>query len=176
MDSPTAGEFFGRLAAAGQACLMLDYDGTLAPFTPDRDKARPYPGVVELLKRITEESRTRLAIISGRAVRQVLELLGWDSGIEFWGSHGAERLRADGSYEGYRLSAEQAQGISRATGALSDWCRPGRLSRSRSVLHCTGAEWTNQANQPGRRRFSPNGRKLPGSAPWRYIHSTGASN
>ena len=48
--------------------LLLDYDGTLAPFHPDRFQARPYPQVAELLQAIIDAGRTRLVIISGRAL------------------------------------------------------------------------------------------------------------
>ena len=44
--------FFKRVQATRDRLLLLDYDGTLAPFVPERDRAVPYPGVRELLKKM----------------------------------------------------------------------------------------------------------------------------
>ena len=38
-------DFFRDVAQAGQSALLLDYDGTLAPFRQNRHEAFPYPGV-----------------------------------------------------------------------------------------------------------------------------------
>ena len=43
--APPGPSFFRRIAAARFRVLMLDYDGTLAPFRVERDRAVPYPGV-----------------------------------------------------------------------------------------------------------------------------------
>ena len=45
-------EFFSGFAAGARPLLLLDYDGTLAPFRVDRFQARPWAGVRELLERI----------------------------------------------------------------------------------------------------------------------------
>ncbi|MCB2203362.1 trehalose-phosphatase [bacterium] len=79
--------------------LLLDYDGTLAPFVTQRDQAVPYPGIRELLSRIIADPRNRVVIISGRAVADLKPLLAIDPLPEIWGSHGWERLMRDGSYE-----------------------------------------------------------------------------
>lgn len=88
--------FFARLAVAPHRVLMLDYDGTLAPFREERDEAIPYPGVREALAAIREETGTRLVVISGRAVRDLLPLLGLDPPPEVFGSHGWEHLPPGG--------------------------------------------------------------------------------
>jgi trehalose-phosphatase len=43
--------------------------------------------------------RTRLIIASGRAAHELISLLGMIPPPEIWGTHGAERLYADGRYE-----------------------------------------------------------------------------
>lgn len=91
--------FFARVRAASTRVLMLDYDGTLAPFRVDPAKAVPYPGVVSLLDAIMATGRTRLLIVSGRWTRNLIPLLGLRSVPEIWGSHGWERLHPDGGYE-----------------------------------------------------------------------------
>jgi trehalose 6-phosphate phosphatase len=97
LQEPTA-EFFERLGQPSARGLLLDYDGTLAPFTPKREEAKPYPGVRELLRQIMRETDTRLVMISGRTARDVRTLLGMDPAPEIWGTHGLERLGTDGSY------------------------------------------------------------------------------
>src|SRR5450631_508195 len=48
-------EFFRAFAGAQDPLLLLDYDGTLAPFRLDRFQARPWTGVRELLTRIQKQ-------------------------------------------------------------------------------------------------------------------------
>ena len=91
--------FFDSFACNVTPFLLLDYDGTLAPFRVDRFQARPWAGVRELLTRIQQQGRTRMAIISGRAAREIEPLLGMDPPLEVWGLHGAERLFPDGRSE-----------------------------------------------------------------------------
>lgn len=91
--------FQDRLAAASRRVLMLDYDGTLAPFVVKRDEAFPYPGVRELLTRIIAGGRTRVVIVTGRAVRDLIPLIAIDPLPEIWGSHGWEHRLPDGAYQ-----------------------------------------------------------------------------
>ena len=42
--------FFERLPGAPARVLLLDYDGTLAPFRVERDEAVPYAGVREAVR------------------------------------------------------------------------------------------------------------------------------
>jgi trehalose-phosphatase len=91
--------FLGRLHESSRRLLMLDYDGTLAPFVEQRDKAVPYNGVREMLAALVTDSRTRVVVVSGRAVDDLRPLLNIDPLPEIWGSHGWERLHADGRYE-----------------------------------------------------------------------------
>lgn len=95
-------EFLTSLSKARSRALLLDYDGTLAPFTCDRAHAHPYPEVAGTLHRIRCETDTRLTIVTGRPAKDIPRLLGL-TGIEIWGCHGLERLRADGSNEIARI-------------------------------------------------------------------------
>jgi trehalose-phosphatase len=97
-------EFFPSFAGAARPSLLLDYDGTLAPFRVDRFKARPWAGVSDLLNRIQRQGRTRMVVVSGRPAREILPLLGVEPAPEIWGLHGAERLHADGRRELEQLS------------------------------------------------------------------------
>ena len=101
-------DFFDRLRIARHRALLLDYDGTLAPFCTERDDARPYPGVRELLNGLLELNSVRMVLISGRATKDLVPLLGLDQLPEIWGSHGWERLMPDGTCEKMKLD-ESAQ-------------------------------------------------------------------
>src|SRR5262249_42192683 len=90
--------FLECLRAATSRALLLDYDGTLAPFTPDRTRAFPYREIPELISNIMRHE-TRVVLISGRPATELLFLSGIHPHPEIWGSHGSERLLPDGSYE-----------------------------------------------------------------------------
>lgn len=108
--------FFGQVRAAPRRALLLDYDGTLAPFRIERDQAVPYPEVRSLLNAILAAGHTRLVIISGRSVHDVWRLANLAAPLEIWGSHGAERLLPDDTYAGPELSERAAGGLARAAG------------------------------------------------------------
>ncbi len=98
-SKPNLDNFFREVAQARQSALLLDYDGTLAPFQRIRHEARPYPGVTALLREIMATGRTRVALITGRRAHEVVPLLGISPHPEVWGTHGLERLHCDGSHE-----------------------------------------------------------------------------
>lgn len=96
--------FFARAHAATSRVLMLDYDGTLAPFHVNPAEAVPYDGVVPLLDEIQGAGHTRLVIVSGRWTKNLIPLLRLKRTPEIWGSHGWERLESEGKYEVARIS------------------------------------------------------------------------
>lgn len=91
--------FFEKLAIAPRAALLLDYDGTLAPFRIDLHEARPWPGVRAALDTLTAQHDTRVVLASGRWTRDLLPLLELAQIPEIWGSHGWERRLPDGRVE-----------------------------------------------------------------------------
>jgi trehalose-phosphatase len=103
--------FLNRLNEASQKVLFLDYDGTLAPFHIDPDKALPYPGVREMINRLMKTSDIRLIIVTGRWTKDLIPLLGLEKNPEIWGSHGLERFRPDGSYELAPMDEGALQGL-----------------------------------------------------------------
>ncbi|EKO38756.1 MAG: trehalose-phosphatase [Solidesulfovibrio magneticus str. Maddingley MBC34] len=80
------------LAGRRDGLLLLDYDGTLAPFTPRRDEARPYPGVIEILARLPKTDSGRFAVVTGRPAATAAAFLAPARPWAIWGCHGAERL------------------------------------------------------------------------------------
>lgn len=92
-------EFFRDFGGAASSSLLLDYDGTLAPFRVDRFQAQPWAGVRGLLNQIQSQGRTRIVVVTGRPADEILPLLGVLPAPEVWGLHGAERLYADGRRE-----------------------------------------------------------------------------
>lgn len=106
--------FFQKLARAPQRLLLLDYDGTLAPFRAERDQAWPYPGVRQTLSTILDETDSRLVLISGRKVEELRSLLGIEPPPEMWGSHGRERYSPEQGYQFSEIGALAAAGLSEA--------------------------------------------------------------
>ena len=96
-------QFMKAVARSPVSALLLDYDGTLAPFCLNRQQALPFPGVTELLQEIIANGRTRVVIITGRNAREVIPLLAVHPSPEIWGCHGLERLKPDGSCETPRV-------------------------------------------------------------------------
>jgi trehalose 6-phosphate phosphatase len=99
-------KFMQDLAAAKQRVLIVDYDGTIAPSTVHRLRTVPFPGVTELLHRIMLECGTRVIVTGSRAAHEVIPLLGMIPPPEIWGTYGAERVLADGSYEEIEVSQD----------------------------------------------------------------------
>jgi len=91
--------------------LLLDYDGTLAPFRKERDRAFPYPGIEDVLRGLIALDRFRVIIISGRAADDIMHLLDLETYPEIWGCHGAEQYTADGEYHIRKLPAGTEEGI-----------------------------------------------------------------
>jgi trehalose-phosphatase len=100
-----------QLRAAARSVLMLDYDGTLAPFQVNRFEATPYPGVEDRLVTLSTIPQVRLVLVSGRSARELRGLLRPDIRAEIWGSHGREQLRGDGAYELFALNPAQQSAL-----------------------------------------------------------------
>jgi trehalose 6-phosphate phosphatase len=85
----TLDELTERLSHAERIRLFLDYDGTLADFAPTPDIVTPDLEVINLLERLKQSPRLRLAIISGRGLKQLQTLIPV-SGIQLAGTYGIE--------------------------------------------------------------------------------------
>jgi trehalose-phosphatase len=125
---------------------MLDYDGTVAPFRIDRGRALPHPDSGRRLARIGQSGGTRVAIISGRPVRNVVQLLeesgvlaSPDTRLELYGEHGWERWRRDSVIE-FPLPPKVAETLLDAARDVQSKPWRDRVEHKRSglVLHTRG--------------------------------------
>lgn len=127
LNGDEAVRFFSLLESAPRALLLLDYDGTLAPFREDPAEAHPYPVVIPLLQAIVEEGSTRVVIVSGRSLESLLPLLDFGVLPEIWGSHGRERRLEGGEIRRMAPSDFQLDGLDEAREALEGAGIPGRV-------------------------------------------------
>lgn len=79
--------------------LVTDYDGTLAPFVKEREKAYLPPKTKSILKSICEAGG-EVIIVSGRKPEEIYDFIGLP--LEIWGCHGMEKIDKNGrSTRGY---------------------------------------------------------------------------
>src|SRR5580698_3790741 len=97
-NSAFVSDWWQELKRAPRSVLMLDFDGTLAPFVRERMQARMYAGVAERLLRLSWAPRTRLVLVSGRPARDFMLVLPSELHVEIWGSHGREHITREGRY------------------------------------------------------------------------------
>ena len=72
------------------------------------------PALKECVESICKTGRSRVVIISGRALRDLIPLLGMEPLPELWGCHGWERLLPTGEYRGPDFTRETADALARA--------------------------------------------------------------
>jgi trehalose-phosphatase len=107
-------EFWSDLSKARRCVLILDYDGTLAPFVPDPAKAVPYDGVREVVERLMENPHCRVVFVTGRSCDDLVRLLGLPHQPEVWGSHGGERLLPSGERQLFDIAPGAETALKRA--------------------------------------------------------------
>lgn len=117
------------VAKASGALLLLDYDGTLAPFHKKRDQALPYPGIAAVLQEIIRAGHTRVVIVSGREIRELIPLLRIQPLPELWGVHGLQHRSADGTYAAAQIDQRHLDALSDAR----RWLEYQRLQASAEV-------------------------------------------
>jgi len=84
-----------RYRTAGRRLLLLDYDGTLVPFVPRPEAARPSLELIRTLEQLSVHDRTDLVLVSGRP-REVLDAWFAVPTINLVAEHGAWMKRAVG--------------------------------------------------------------------------------
>jgi len=107
-------DFMDRLSAVTESALLVDYDGTLAPFQRERDRAYPYPDVESILEDIIRCGKTRVIVITGRPIRELQTLFRSSNNLEVWGAHGMEHRLVDGTYHRTTIDPEIAAILAQA--------------------------------------------------------------
>jgi len=86
-----------RLAAASHVMLGLDYDGTLTPHVDDPNRAILGPDVRANLRALAARPKVTIAVVSGRALEDVRQLVGIE-GLIYAGNHGLQIVGPDFHY------------------------------------------------------------------------------
>lgn len=107
-------DFLDRLNTAPTSALLLDYDGTLAPFQTKRDHAYPYPGVVRIIDKIIRCGNTKIIMVTGRPVRELQTLFPSSNNLEIWGEHGMEHFLDGETYQRTPIDSGIAATLARA--------------------------------------------------------------
>jgi trehalose 6-phosphate phosphatase len=85
-----------ELARTPRLLVACDYDGTLAPIVDDPAATAPLPESVSALRSLSGLPETAVAVISGRALRDLAVLTRLPEEVHLVGSHGSE---FDGAFE-----------------------------------------------------------------------------
>lgn len=134
-------DFWERVRYTSSRLLMLDYDGTLAPFSAERMEARPPEATLKLLREMIKAGHTRVVIISGRPTDQMRTLLDGLE-VELFGSHGFERARPNADPVVEKLSAREVSGLEEAERAAEAAGMSGHieLKPASIAVHVRGLE------------------------------------
>lgn len=93
------------LQNASKLAVLLDYDGTLTPIAAHPDMAKIPQATKNILEKLSKIPEMFLAIISGRGVTNVKEMVGLND-IIYAGNHGLEVLYPDGSTYNHQLPGD----------------------------------------------------------------------
>jgi trehalose 6-phosphate synthase/phosphatase len=140
----TVREQTNRVARASRLILMLDYDGTLVPFTPTPDLASPDAELLALLEALAARPATQLHLVSGRQ-RENLETWFGDLAIGLHAEHGLWSRTTAGS-EWQRHEAAQTVPYDQLLALLRGFTErtPGSLIERKSA----GLAWHFRLAEP----------------------------
>lgn len=117
-----------RIQDAERTLLLLDYDGTLAPFNQDRNNAVPLPGITETLERLHHPPELTIVIVSGRPVQEIKRLLGSDQ-FTIAGTHGFELSVPGEPITAWELTDYQQESLETATEMALELAAPELIER-----------------------------------------------
>lgn len=78
------------IARTATLLVGCDYDGTLSPIVSNPAHARPLPGAVAVMRQLASLASTFVAVVSGRALRDLAAMSRLPVEVTLVGSHGAE--------------------------------------------------------------------------------------
>ncbi len=127
------------VALAHHRLLVLDYDGTLAPFRVERSLAFPVSRSLMMLQGLSASHHTRLAIVSGRPLGELEQLVG-DLPMTLVGGHGWERRDPDGTRHLRDVAPEVRTALNLAWRAAEarGWSQLIERKHAGIVLHTRG--------------------------------------
>jgi trehalose 6-phosphate phosphatase len=111
-----------ELARARRLLVALDFDGTLAPEVDSPEQARAIPEAREAVLALLKLPNTRVALVSGRALRSLIEVADLPDTVLLVGSHGIE-LRLDDPDDRVSLDTaeiEQVEVLQEVLGEVAD--------------------------------------------------------
>jgi trehalose 6-phosphate synthase/phosphatase len=98
LDDKAIASMHRHYVRAKNRCLLLDYDGTLVPFSRLPSEAAPDNAVRELLSRLSTDSRNHVVVISGRDLSSLDRWLG-ELPITLVAEHGASFKMRNGAWQ-----------------------------------------------------------------------------
>jgi trehalose 6-phosphate synthase/phosphatase len=90
-------QFIDDYRCSTHRLIMLDYDGTLVPFTIDPQDAIPSESLIRILRDLSEDSRNEIVIISGRK-KNFLDQWFSDLKLNMVAEHGAWIKKPEGEW------------------------------------------------------------------------------
>jgi trehalose 6-phosphate synthase/phosphatase len=133
-----------RLRGASRLTMLLDYDGTLVPFSPVPDLAGPDDELIELLRVLASASTRTVHIVSGRG-HATLERWFGDLPVSLWAEHGLWH-RSHRSAE-WETNANAATGWLQQARPILEWFTvrtPGSLIETKA----TALAWHYRMSDP----------------------------
>ena len=91
---PLQDEVLFAYTSAKRRLLLLDYDGTLVPFAPTPEGAKPDQQILELLTSLANHKNNTVVVISGRSAETLEQWLGM-TGVDMVAEHGAKMRYAE---------------------------------------------------------------------------------
>jgi trehalose 6-phosphate phosphatase len=108
-----------ELARAKRLLVALDFDGTLAPEVDDPLAARALPEARAAVLRLQAMPNTRVALVSGRSLKSLVEVADVPDSVLLVGSHGIE-LRLDTVADEVSLDTAELRQVDALNTVLGD--------------------------------------------------------
>lgn len=119
---------------AQKRCILLDYDGTLAPLQKIPSMASPTNELIELITQLTEDEKTEIIIISGRDAETLEHWLGGLS-VTLVAEHGAAvKKRGEQWVEGANMAPEWKDKIKPIMELFVNRCAGSFIEEKKSTL------------------------------------------
>ena len=133
-----------RLREAPSLVLFLDYDGTMVPYAPTPDLARPDPELLALLKQLAARPKTAVHLVSGRARGSLAEFFADLGSVGLHAEHGLWSRSPGGEW--LRLAVPDTSWRERTLVILEDFASrtPGAVIEKKAA----GFAWHYRAADP----------------------------